>query len=238
MNSRTRTLSQTSTIKGSDIIYCMSIDDLKGLKNLVTDSNVNQIIDTKNKYTALHYAIRFNNESMIDYLLSIGANPSLKTIDNQNSFDLSLKYQTKTVYEHEIKDLKLNVSELKGTVSALERKIENSAVNTKYLVKSIDDLVLKNNNLKYDFSEIKKDNLSLKSRNSSLLKENSSLLDTKSRLENIRDDNKKEMIYLQNENNTLNKSVDTLNSEIKTLKRKYDSLDESYNGLLTKIQKK
>jgi ankyrin repeat protein len=237
MNSRTRTISQTIS-NDSNIIYCICINDLRLLKNLVTESNVNQIIDAKNKYTALHYAIRFNNESMIDYLLSIGANPSLKTIDSQTAFDLSLKYQTKTVYEHEIKDLKLNVSELKGTVSALERKIENNTIDTKYLVKSIDDLVAKNNNLKCDFSEIKKENLSLKNRNSLLIKENSSLLDTKSRLENIRDDNKKEMIYLQTENKSLNKSVDTLNSEIKTLKRKYESLDESYNGLLTKIQKK
>ena len=238
MNSRTRTLSQTSTIKGSDIIYCMSIDDLKGLKNLVTDSNVDQIIDTKNKFTALHYAIRFNNESMIDYLLSIGANPLLKTIDNQTAFDLSLKYQIKIVYEHEIKDLKLNVSELKGTVSALERKIQHNADNTKYLVKSIDELVIKNNNLKSDLSDVKKENLFLKSKNSSLIKENSSLLDSKSRLETIRTENKKELIDLQNENDSLSKSVNTLNSEVKTLKRKYDSLDESYNGLLTKIQKK
>lgn len=237
MNSRTRTFTQT-TIKGSDIIYCMSIDDLKGLKNLVNDLNVNQVIDTKNKYTALHYAIRFNNELMIDYLLSIGANPSLKTIDNQDCFDLSLKYQTKVVYEYQIKDLKLNVSELKGTVSALERKIQNNTDNTKYLVKSIDDLVLKNNNFKYDLAEVKKENSLLKTKNSSLIKENSSLLDSKTRLENIREDNKKEIIYLQTENKSLNKSVDSLNSEIKTLKRKYDSLDESYNGLLTKIQKK
>ena len=238
MNSRTRTLSQTSTIKGSDVIYCMSIDDLKGLKNLVTESNVNQIIDTKNKYTALHYAIRFNNESMIDYLLSIGANPLLETIDKENAFDLSFKYQIKVVYDYEIKDLKLNISELKGTVSALERKIQNNAIDTKYLVKSIDDLVLKNNNLKCDFSDVKKENLSLKSKNSLLIKENSLLLDSKSRLETIRTESKKELIDLQTENDSLNKSVDTLNSEVKTLKRKYDSLDDSYNGLLTKIQKK
>ncbi len=238
MNFRnTRTFTQTGP-KESDIIYCMSIDDLKEFKNLVNNSNVNKIIDTKNRYTALHYAIRFNNGSMIEYLLSIGANPYLKTYDNQDCFDLSMKYQTKDLYNYEIKSLKSINSDYEKKVITLERKIENHETNNKYLVKSIDDLVAKNNKLKDDFSDMKKENLSLKSRNSSLLKENNSLLDNNSRLENIRDDNKKELISLQNENKMLNQNVDNLNTQIKTLKRKYDELDKSYDGLLTKIQKK
>ena len=48
----------------------------------------------ENYYYSLLNEYYFFNDKMIEYLLSMGANPYLKTTDGQDAFDLSLRYQT------------------------------------------------------------------------------------------------------------------------------------------------
>ena len=81
--------------------------------------------------------------------------------------------------------------------------------NSRYLIKSVDELVLKNSNLKDDISLLRKDNSSLKTENSSL----------KAEVELTRKDN------------------EALTANIGSLKRKYDKLEDSYSGLLNKLRK-
>jgi FtsZ-binding cell division protein ZapB len=193
----------------ADIIYCITTDNYQELTTLVTEANVNAVIDTKNKFTALHYAIRSDNDKMITFLLNMGANPNLKTADKQDAFDLSLKYQNKTAFSYEIEEVRLSNGELQKTISTLQKKINTMDTNSRYLIKSVDELVLKNSNLKDDISLLRKDNGSLKTENSSL----------KAEVELTRKDN------------------EVLTANIGSLKRKYDKLEDSYSGLLNKLRK-
>lgn len=232
-----RSFTQT-IVKTNDIVYYICTDDLINLKNVVDNSNVNQIIDSKNRYTALHYAVKFNNISIINFLLSIGANPYLKNNENLDCFNLSFKYHTTAVYDNVIKTLKDNVSDLNKKITTLEKKIDNDSLNTKYLIKSIDDSVIKIDNLKNDNYLLKKDNSTLKSKNNLLNKENDNLTNAKKKLEKIIDDNHLQFTILKSDNSSLTKECNSLKNEVTSLKRKYDDLDDSYTGLLNKIQKK
>lgn len=217
IGTRTATATSTSSFlsasdrsKHRDIIFAISTDDYQSLTSLVNEYNVNQVIDTKNGYTALHYAIRVNNEKMIEFLLKLGANPLIKTNSNQDSFDLSLKYQTKVVISHAISGKSTEIDNQKKTISALERKINDLELNSNYLEKSVKELGTKQTQLKSDIKELQTRNNTLESKNSQLTAEN----------------------------NTLKKDLENVTNDREKLKRKYDSLDASYTGLLSKMSKK
>ena len=223
--------------KNSDIIYCLSVDDYQEFTKLINEANVNNVIDTKNGYTSLHYAVKLNNDKMIDYLLSMGANPYLKTYTHHDSFDLSLKYQSKSVITYELNEKKELNNELKKIISSLEKKISNAEANTKYLVKSVDEFIVKTNILKNQVSEVKKDNFTLKSINSSLVTKNCSLSTSVRNLENTKNELNKNISCLNAEIVSLNKNNEELVSTNTSLKRKFHSLEDSYSGLLNKIRK-
>jgi septal ring factor EnvC (AmiA/AmiB activator) len=210
----TRTVTSTSSAsdrsKQRDTIFAISTDDYQALTTLVNEYNVNQVIDTKNGYTALHYAIRANNDKMIEFLLKLGANPLAKTNTNQDAFDLSLKYQTKTVISHAINGKSTEIDNQKKTISALERKINDLEINSNYLERSVKDLGTKQTQLKSEIKDLQTRNNTLESKNSQLTAENT----------------------------TLRKDLENVTNDREKLKRKYDSLDASYTGLLSKMTKK
>jgi ankyrin repeat protein len=107
--------------------------------------NVNNIIDSKNGYTALHYAIKLNNEIMIEYLLNMGADPYLKTFTNEDAFDISLKYQSKFVISYKLNDLKENSKELQETISIINKEKNDLNENSKELQETI-SIINKENN--------------------------------------------------------------------------------------------
>lgn len=234
--SRTR-VAYLSKSESSDILYNISIDNLNELKTLITVENVDNIIDTKNGYTALHYAIKLNHDKIIDFLLKMGANPNIKTYDKQDSFDLSLRYQSKSVISHEINDKKATCNSLQNTVTVLERKINNLETNNKYLTKSSDDANHKIGILKDEVSSLKKDNTVLKNNVSRSTNENDNLRNSKIKLENEKNILSHELKIAKDEISTITKERDTLETSFKSLKRKYDKLDESYSGLLEKSRK-
>ena len=234
--SRTR-VAYLSKSESSDILYNISIDNLNELKTLINQGNVNNVIDTKNGYTALHYAIKFNHDKIIDFLLNMGANPTIKTCDKQDSFDLSLRYQSKYVINYEINDKKTINNELQKTVSSLERKITNLETNNKYLLKSVDDANLKITILKDDVSSLKKENTNLKSTITKINNDNDSLKNSKIKFENEKNILSHELKIANNEILAISKEHDNLDANFKSLKRKYDKLDESYSGLLEKTRK-
>lgn len=234
---KTRVNFYSTTSKNSDILYFMSIGNYDDFSKLITEANVNNIIDTKNGYTALHYAIRLDNEKMMEYVLNMGANPYLKTLTKEDAFDLSLKYQTKYVITHQLDDMKEVNKELQKTISTLNKKINDMDINSKYFAKSVDELIGKNNLLKTQVYDLKKEQACLKTKNISLTHENSSLLFSKSSIETKNDGLKKDVVVLQDQVISLRHDKEGLTTELKSLKRKYDSLDQSYSGLLTKIKK-
>ena len=244
MNTRTQTFGRTSkqfdsfqTKKESDIIYSIATDDLEALRNLLSEKNVNDVIDSKNNYYALHYAIKFNNDKMIDYLLSIGANPYLKTTENLDAFDIALKYQNKSIFNFSFKEKDIKIDDLKQNISSLDRKISTLSINNKYLTKSVDDFILRTDILKKEAN-------SLKNKNESLIIENNTLQASKCSLEEKYnnsckkfDNLKNENAILKNENSTMKNENSELNGKINSLKRKYNELNDSYDGLLQKIKK-
>jgi hypothetical protein len=221
-----------------DIIYSLSTDNYEEFTRLVNKNNVNDIIDNKNGYNALHHAIRANNNKMIDYLLSIGADPYIKTGSNssfsfiiqEDAFDLSLKFQNKHIITYELNENKKKNSELQKTISTLEKKILNLDTNNKYLVNSVDDLIFKNNLLKKDYNSLKTTNLNSNKLNNSLTASNLKL-DTENK------ELKKKVSFLDETLSIVKKENETLLTNNKSLKRKFDSLEESYCGLLNKTRK-
>jgi len=234
--SRTR-VAYISKSEITDILYNISIDNLNELKTLINEGNVNNIIDSKNGYTALHYAIKLNHDKIIDFLLNMGANPTIKNYDKQDCFDLSLRYQSKSLINYEINDKKVINNELQKTVSSLERKISNLETNNKYLVKSVDDANIKIGILKDEVSSLKKDNTTLKTNIARTTIDNDNLRTTKIKFENEKKILNNELIIAKDQISTITKERDTLDTNFKSLKRKYDKLDESYSGLLEKTRK-
>lgn len=152
----------------SDIIYNLSTDNYESFILLINESNVNDIIDTKNGYTALHYAIMFNREKFIIFLLEKGAYTDIKTYENQDSFDLSLKYQTKTAFLHEIAKKNKANNELNNIINMKERDINNLEINNKYLDSMFNQVTSKNSLLKKDIENLTEENSSLKTGNQTL----------------------------------------------------------------------
>ena len=215
----------------TDILYSISTDNYDDLYKLINEANVNNIIDKKNGFTALHYAIKFNNDKMIHLLLSMGADPEMKTLDGQNSFDLSLKYQTKSVINYSLTEKNEINNELKKVIKSLERKNVEVESNNKYLLKSVDEGTYKLNTLKTEINTLKFANTGLRTENCYLKKDLNTLSSEKISLQ-------KKNTEITEENNILKPENENLTSQLKSLKRKYEKLDESYSGLLSKIQKK
>lgn len=147
---------QSVKSKNDSILYAIVTDNFAEINKLITEANVNSVIDSKNEYTALHYAVKTNNEKIITYLLNMGANPRLKTNTGEDSFDLSLKYQSKHVITHELKDKEETNKELTRNISILEKKIISLNENNKYLVKTVDDGLAKISELKEEVAKSKR----------------------------------------------------------------------------------
>jgi ankyrin repeat protein len=234
---RTRTTSLNRSVNNTDIIYALSTDDYDELTKLINKNNVNKIIDSKNSYTALHYAVKFNNNKIIEFLLKLGADPELKTSEQQDAYDLSLKYQNKYVITYILNEKNDTHNDLKKVVSSLERKVNDLQTNNNYLIESIDEMGVKSSILKSEINTLKKAISDSNSKNISLTKELNTIYSDKSKIQDKNTQLKTEVDSLKNEVTILNNENQKLHLDIKTLKRKYDSLDDSYTGLLTKIKK-
>ena len=76
----------------NEIMFAILTSNLKEVKRLVNAPNVNNLIDNTNNYTALHHAVRVKgNNDIIEYLMSIGANPKIKQNEGKDSIDLSIE---------------------------------------------------------------------------------------------------------------------------------------------------
>ena len=72
-------------------LFAIITSNLAEVKRLVNLNNSNDIIDIKNNFTALHHAVRIKgNDEIIEYLMSIGANPKLKQNENKDAIDLAI----------------------------------------------------------------------------------------------------------------------------------------------------
>lgn len=235
LNFRT-TRTSVETNKNNDIMYEI-ITHGNDIEKLINLNDINEIIDKKNKYTALHYAIKMNNEKLIKFLLKNGADILQKTQDGLNAIDLCLKYQCKTAIVETIFNKENEINSLDREIIQLSKKINNTEVNNKYLISSIDDLNLKNNILKNENNVLKKNISNLNDGLSKLNKDYVKLQNSNSTLTQQNKDLNHENKNLKNEINQENKYYEELNDKYSSLKRKYDKLDESYEGILNSKRK-
>lgn len=209
INTYTRNLFSNSD-EEKDILYAIATDNIENSKKYINITNVNNIIDKKNGYTALHYAIKTGNKDLIHYLLTLKANTKMKTNDGMDAFDLSMRFQNKALYEFIIREQTDKISVLEENYSVLSTKNKQVETRNRYLLKTIDTNGQKMNDLKTDLFSLKNTNLALKTENADLKSKNSEI---SAELTELKDSNNK-------------------------LKRKYDELDQSYDGLLDNIRKK
>ena len=94
--------SRTSTIleDTDNIIVAIVTNNIKKVKELVNKDNVNQIIDMKNRYTSLHYAITLPYNDITQYLLDIGADPKIKQSEGFDAYELSLRSGKKFIFDY------------------------------------------------------------------------------------------------------------------------------------------
>lgn len=222
----------------NDILYNIITDNYNELIKLVTRDNVNKVIDNKNGYTPLHYAVKMNNDQMIKLFLSLDAEPSIKTKDGKDAFDIGLKYQNKYLFDLELKDRDITISSQSKTIQNISAKLTDMENNNKYIIKQLDDANMKSTILKNENkdlkTEISKANETIKSKIETIKSVNNDLsIKNKSyqTLLNTYTDLKASHIKLEND-------YDILNNQHKSLKRKSEEDETAYTGLLNSIKKR
>jgi ankyrin repeat protein len=165
MNIRmTTTRTRINSLQNPDnlnLIYYLSIGNITEIRNLVNNININDVIDDKNKFTALHYAIKFGDKEIINYLLSLKASITKKTASDEDAIDLSFKYHNRDVINATLNEKNNQIKNLQKDIEHSEKKRRNLESNNSYLVKSVDNLVEKNDSLKYEINALQDKNKEL-----------------------------------------------------------------------------
>ena len=52
----------------ANVIFALSTDNYDELRRLINEANINNVIDIKNGYTAIHYAIELDRFEYLSYL--------------------------------------------------------------------------------------------------------------------------------------------------------------------------
>jgi len=140
-----------------NIIVAIVTNNLNKVKELVTKSNVNQVIDTKNKYTSLHYAITLPYNDITQYLLDLGADPKIKQNEGFDSYELSLRSSKKFIFDYYKIKQQMTIKVLESDNTTLKRKVSELSNTIEYLDKSIDGYNNKISTLTTENSKLKRD---------------------------------------------------------------------------------
>ena len=186
MQSRTITLNNTESKRLSNLMYYVITNNLTKIKqlNLVNRSNVNNIIDTINNSTALHYSLQLSDQLIADFLLNLGADPMIKNKANHNSYDLSLQYNKNCVYNFIISDKETQIDELKDNTEIFKKKIKLEQDSNDFLSSSINNYRSKIDSLQQDISILKEINKTIVNENIDLLEQTNTLKRKVERLNN------------------------------------------------------
>jgi ankyrin repeat protein len=230
-NIKYNTFQSLSKPDNNTLLFYIVTDNYTEVLKHITRDNVNKVIDTKNGYTPLHYAIQTNNDRLIKYFLTLDAEPAIKTKDGQDAFSLSLKYQSKCLFDNELKQRDDTISAQSKTIKNISVKLTNMETDNKYLIKRFDEANEKNNNLKKEIEYIKTD---LKKANDTI----KSTTDDLNKKTKVYNDLYNANVSLTNTHNKLKNEYDELNGKYNTLKRKAEEDEEAYVGLLNSIKKR
>lgn len=159
----TRTNSSRNTT-GNEIMFAVLTSNLQEVMRLVNSSNVNNIIDTTNNYTALHHAVRIRgNNSIIEYLMSIRANPKLKQGEGKDCIDLAIEANYRYLIDKLLKEKDMELDKIYDkfdTVNYEYKKLQTTNATlveeNEYLKKSSSQYVEKIETLKTENAGLKR----------------------------------------------------------------------------------
>lgn len=162
-NSNSNTNSNYSNSTDDEIIFGIVTGNLNTVKRLVNSSNVNKVIDRKNNYTALHHAVRIKkNDSIIEYLMSVGANPSIKESEGKDSIDLSIDTSNRFLIDKLIKEKEAEIDKIYTKFDDVNYKMKNLERSNQDLVKTNEYLTKSNEQYAGKIEELKVENATLK----------------------------------------------------------------------------
>jgi ankyrin repeat protein len=160
-----RTYTYHNINNNDDIIVAIVTNNLTKLKKILNQTNVNNIIDNKNNYNALHYAVTLPNNDITKYILDLGANPKIKQNEGFDAYELGLRSGKKFIFEyfekeHIIKidkletEHKMKIDKLETENTILCIKNDDLKKNNEFLSESFDAFNNKINSL-YEIIEVK-----------------------------------------------------------------------------------
>lgn len=161
---RSNTIRKNVNNTKNQILYAILVRDRVRVGELVNNANVNNIIDDVNDYTALHHAVRIRgNDSIIKYLISIGANPKLKQNENKDAIDLSIEANYRFLIDELLKDINVELDNIydkfdniKHDKGVLETQNKNLTEENTYLKKISTQNTEKISLLKTDNEKLKR----------------------------------------------------------------------------------
>jgi hypothetical protein len=165
-NSNSSIKTQQSSTRNNidnDIMFAILTCNLIEVKRLVNSSNSNNIIDTINGYTALHHAVRIKgNDKIIEYLMSIGANPKLKQNENKDCIDLSIESNYRFLIDKLLNKNETELDEIYAKLDNVNYEHKNLKIKNEEL--SQENIYLKKSSLQYaeKIEELKFENCALK----------------------------------------------------------------------------
>lgn len=162
MFNRTRNITTLIDSDNDDIIFAIVTNNLTKIKNLILRSNVNKVIDKTNGYTAIHYAVTLPHNSITQYLLEMGADPTIKQNEGYDAYELSLRSGKKYIFDYQNTKKDTTIKELETDNNKLILKIEDIKRTNEYLINSSDNYNNKITNLNKEIINLSKENTKLK----------------------------------------------------------------------------
>jgi len=247
-----------NTQSNNDTIFNIVTENIDNLKKTVNRDNVNNIIDTKNNLTALQYAVKQGNKDIINLFLGLNANIKVKTTNDEDLIDLSLKYHNRNIIDFMIKTKDDKITILNTDIDQLKDDIRSKDAKITYLNKSMDQTYAKmqsitresndnekkitelkrsNDNTNVQLNNANVDNMSLKRKYNDTKSENDSIIQINNNISTERNILKTKCVVFEREN----KDLVSINNELKEtnsiLTDRYTKLDESYNAMLKRNRK-
>lgn len=216
---------------GELTIFYITNGKLTELKKSINKDNVNNIIELRSGYRALDFAIKSDKKEIIDYLLSLGADPYLMNGSRKDAFTMSRDCMNNDVFLNVLASKNATIKDNNKTITTLEKSIADLEASKAYMLKSIDTLNANNSKFKKETTDLKSESRNLKDEVSSLSVQTRSMTNKIAQLE-------REASSIRTDNTVLRSSVsnlrienDSLKKENTTLKRKYSELEESFDTL-------
>jgi ankyrin repeat protein len=163
-NSSTSSTNSNRNSSSNEIMFAVITSNLQEVKRLVNASNANDIIDTTNNYTSLHHAVRIRgNNSIIEYLMSIGADPKLKQGEGKDCIDLAIEANYRYLIDKLLKEKDMELDKIYDKYDTINYEYKNlQATNAilveenEYLKKSSSQYVEKIETLKTENAGLKR----------------------------------------------------------------------------------